>query len=91
MLITVNEIGEDRTIEDLEKDYLDKVGKLEEALNNYISAIDLKILKTESPDNWKYLNKKLAYPHEYFNCLEVYQKPVNDSKKEDFFRKSKIS
>ena len=30
---------------------------------------DLKILKKESPASWKLLNKKLAYPYEYFNKL----------------------
>ena len=46
---------------------------------------DLKILKTGFPDKWKYLTKKLAYPYEFFNCIEDYQKPVDNLKKEDFF------
>ena len=46
---------------------------------------DLKILKTEFPDKWKYLTRKLAYPHEYFNCIEVYQKPLDNLEKEFFF------
>ena len=50
---------------------------------------DLKILKTGFPDKWKYLTKKLAYPYEFFNCIEDYQKPVNDLKKEHFFSKLK--
>ena len=29
---------------------------------NYMRENDLKILKTEFPDKWKYLTKKLAYP-----------------------------
>ena len=45
---------------------------------------DLKILKTEFPDKWKYLTKKLAYPYEFFNCIEDFQKPVDNLKKEDF-------
>ena len=45
---------------------------------------DLKIIKTGLPDKWKYLTKKLAYPYEFFNCIEDYQKPVNDLKKKDF-------
>ena len=48
---------------------------------------DLKILKTGFPDKWKYLTKKLAYPHECFNSIDDYQKPVNNLKKEDFFSK----
>ena len=50
---------------------------------------DLKILKTGFPDKWKGLTKKLAYPYEFFNCIEDYQKPVNNLKKEDFFSKLK--
>ena len=50
---------------------------------------DLKILKTGIPDKWKYLTKKLAYPYEYFNSIDDYQKPVNNLKKEYFFSKLK--
>ena len=50
---------------------------------------DLKILKTGFPDKWKYLTKKLAYPYEFFNCIEDYQKPVDNLKKEYFFSKLK--
>ena len=50
---------------------------------------DLKILKTEFPDKWKYLIKNLAYPYEYVNSIDDYQKPVNSLKKEDFFSKLK--
>ena len=50
---------------------------------------DLKILKTGFPDNWIYLTKKLAYPYEYYNSIEEYQKPVDKSKKENFFSKLK--
>ena len=37
--------------------------------------------------NGNILLKKLAYPFEFFNCIEVYQKPVDKLKKEDFFSK----
>ena len=50
---------------------------------------DSKILKKEFPDKWQYLNKKLAYPYQYFNSIDDYQKPVDDLKKEDFLRKLK--
>ena len=50
---------------------------------------DLKILKTGFPDKWKHLTKKLAYPYEYFNSVEDYQKPVDNLKKEHFFSKLK--
>ena len=47
-------------------------------------------MKKEFSDNREYLNKKLAYPYENFNCIDEYsQKPVNDLKKEGFFSKIK--
>ena len=50
---------------------------------------EFKILKKEFPDKWQYLNKKLAYPYEYFNSIADYQKLVDNLKKEDFFSKLK--
>ena len=50
---------------------------------------DLKILKTRFPDKRRYLTKKLAYPYEYFNSIDHYQKPVDNSKKEDSFSELK--
>ena len=47
------------------------------------------ILKKEFPDKWQHLNKKIAYPYEYFNIIDDYKKPVNNLKKEDFFNKLK--
>ena len=35
---------------------------------------DFKTLKKEFPDKWQYLNKKLAYPYEYFNNIDDFQK-----------------
>ena len=52
------------SIKDLKKDYPVEIGKLEEAIFNYMGENDLKILKTGFPDKWKYLTKKLAYPYE---------------------------
>ena len=83
MLITEDKYKND-SIKDLKKDYPDEIKKLEEALPDYMEETDLKILKTGFPDKWKYLTKKLAYPHEFFNCIEDYQKPVDNLKKEDF-------
>ena len=80
---------DDRTIKNLKKYYPEEIENLEEALLNYIGENDLKILKTGFPDIWKYLTKKLAYPYEYFNNIDDYQKPVNNLKKEDFFSKLK--
>ena len=39
---------------------------------------DHKNLKTGFPDKWKLLTKKLAYPYEYFNSINDYQKPVDN-------------
>ena len=90
ILNIVNEIvEEDKTIKDLKKDYADKIKNLEEALLNYMGENDFKNLKTGFLDKWKYLTNKLAYPYEFFNSVEDYQKSVNDLKKEDFFSKLK--
>ena len=90
ILNIVTDIGEhNRTIKVLKKDYPDKIIELEEALLNYIGENDPKILKTGFPDKWKYLTKKLAYPYEYFNSIEHYQKHVDNLKKEHFFCKLK--
>ena len=46
-------------------------------------------MKKEFPDKWQYLNKKLAYPYQYFNSIDDYKKPVDKLEKEDFFSKLK--
>ena len=59
ILVIVIEIEkEDRTIKDLIKDYLEEIEKLEEALIKYMGENDPKFLKTEFPDEWKFLTKK---------------------------------
>ena len=74
-----NETGdEDRTNEELKNDYLNKIEKLNEALLNYMGENDFKILKTGFPDKWEYSTEKLAYPYEFFNCIENYQKSVDN-------------
>ena len=50
---------------------------------------DFKILKKEFLDKWQYLNKKLAYPYEYFNSIDDYKKPVHNLENKDFFSKLK--
>ena len=90
ILNIINKIVEDdKTIEDLKKDYPNEIKNLGEALLNYMGENDFKILKTGFPNKWKYLIKKLAYPYEYFNSIDDYQKPVDNLKKEDFFSKLK--
>ena len=89
ILDIVNKIVEDKTIRDLKKDYPKEIKKLEEVLLKYMGENDLEILKTGFPDKWKYLSKKLAYPYEYFNSIEDYQRSVDNLKKEHFFSKLK--
>ena len=93
ILNTVNEIKslikqdkyKNDSIKDLMKYYPEKIKNLEEVSLSYMGGNDLKLLKTEFHDKWKYSTKKLAYPYEFFNCIEDYQMPVNNIKKEDFF------
>ncbi len=80
---------DDRTIGKLKEYYPEEIEKLEKVFLDYMGENDLKILKDGFPDKWKYLTKKFAYPYEYFNSSDDYQKPVNDLKKEDFFSKLK--
>ena len=72
--------------------FIDSYRFLSESLDKLVKNLDgdeFKILKKEFPDKWQYLNKKLAYPYEYFNSIEDYKKPVNNLKKEDFSSKLK--
>ena len=74
ILNIVNEIKEqDKNIKDLKKDYPGKIKNLKEALLNYIGKNDLKILKTQFPDKWKYLTKKLAYSYVYLNSIDDFK------------------
>ena len=83
-------VEDDRVIEDLKKDYPEEIKNLEEALLDYMGENDLKVLKTQFPDEWKFLTKKLAHPYEYFNSIDDFRKkPVDNLKKEDFFSKLK--
>ena len=78
-------VEEDKTFKDLKKDYPKEIKNLEETLLDYMGENDLKILKTGFPDKWKYLTKKLAYLYKFLNCIEDYQKPIDNLKEEDFF------
>ena len=88
-LLVTEDMYKNDSIKDLKNDYLDKINELEEALLDYMGENDPKTLKTGLPDNWKHLTKKQAYPYEFFNSIEDYQKPVDNLKKEDFFSKLK--
>ena len=90
ILDIVNKIVEDdKTIKDLKKDYPEEIKNFEESLLNYKGENDLKILRTGFPDKWKYLTKKLAYPYEYFNSIDDYEKTVDNLRKEYFLSKLK--
>ena len=72
--------------------FIDSYRFLSSGLDSLVKNLDeddFKILKKEFPDKWRYLNKKLAYPYEYFNSIDDYKKPVHNLKKEDFFSKLK--
>ena len=47
------------------------------------------ILKKKFPDKRPYLNKKLAYPYDFFKKIDDYKKPVDNLKEEAFFSKLK--
>ena len=72
--------------------FIDNYRFLSDILDKLVKSLDeddFKILKKEFHDKWQYLNKKLAYPYEYFNSIDDYKKPVDNLKKEDFFSKLK--
>ena len=72
--------------------FIDSYRFLSESLDKLVKKLDeddLKILRKEFPDKWQNLINKLAYPYQYFNSIDDYQKPVDNLKKEDFFSKLK--
>ena len=72
--------------------FIDSYHFLSESLDKLVKNLDeddFKILKKEFLDKWQYLNKKLAYPYEYFNSIDDYKKPVDNLKRENFFSKLK--
>ena len=72
--------------------FIDSYRFLSSGLDSLVKNLDeddFKILKKEFPDKWQYLNKKLAYPYEYFNSIDDYKKPVHNLENKDFFSKLK--
>ena len=72
--------------------FIDSNRFLLESLDKLVKNLDeddFKILKEEFPDKWQYLNKKLAYPYEYFSSIDDYKKPVDKLENNDFFSKLK--
>ena len=72
--------------------FIDSYRFLSSGLDSLVKNLDeddFKILKKEFPDKWQYLNKKLAYPYEYFNGIDDYKKSVHNLENKDFFSKLK--
>ena len=72
--------------------FIDSYRFLSSGLDSLVKSLDnddFIILKKEFPDKWQYLNKKLAYPYEYFNSIDDYKKPVHNLENKDFFSKLK--
>ena len=72
--------------------FFDSSRFLSSSLDNSVKNLDVddfKVLKKEFQDKWRYINKKIAYPYQYFNSIDDYKKPVDNLKKEDFFSKLK--
>ena len=56
----IDKTKRNQSISTLKKKYPNKINELEEAFLDYIGENDLKILKTEFPDKWRYLTKKIS-------------------------------
>ena len=72
--------------------FIDSFRFLSSVLDSLVKTLnedDCKILKKEFPNNWQLLNKKLAYPYEYFKNLEGYDKKICNLTKQDYFIKIK--
>ena len=72
--------------------FIDSYRFLSESLDKLVKNLDeddFKILKKAFPDKWQNINKKLAYPYEYFNSFDDYKKPVDNLKRENCFSKLK--
>ena len=57
--------------------FIDSYRFSSESLDKLVKNLDeddFKILKNEFPEKWQYLNKKLAYPYQYFNSIDDYKK-----------------
>ena len=72
--------------------FIDSYRFLSDSLDKLVKNLDeddFEILKKEFRAKSQYLNKKLAYPYEYFNNIDNYSKPVDNLQKEDLFSKLK--
>ena len=63
---------------------------MQSSLDGLVKTVDeLTILKKEFPSNPDLLNKKLAYPYEYFKSLDEDDLPITNLVKDDYFSKLK--
>ena len=70
--------------------FIDSYKFLSSSLDKLVENLDeddFLILRKDFPDNCDILKKKIAYPYEYFNKIQDYQKPDAYLKKADFFSK----
>ena len=64
--------------------FIDSNRILSERLDKLVKNLDeddFNFLKKEFPDKWHKLHKKIAYPYQFFNNIDDYQKTVNNLKK----------
>ena len=67
--------------------FVDSYRFMQESLDNLVETLneeDFNILKVEFGDNWQLLNKKLAYPYQYFNNIDDYNKDISNLTKKDY-------
>ena len=69
--------------------FIDSYRFLQSSLDSLVKSLqaDLVLLNKEFPENVDLLNKKLAYPYEYFNSFEDYDVPFDSLSKESYYSK----
>ena len=69
---------------------LDSLKFLLESLDGCASSFkdeDYVILKEQFQENYHLFTKKLAYPYDYFETIEDYEKDINFSTEKDYYSK----
>ena len=70
--------------------FIDSCRFLQSSLDSLVKSLhedDLQLLKKEFPENVDLLNKKLAYPYEYFNSFEDYEVSFDSLSRESYHSK----
>ena len=68
--------------------FIDSYRFLQSSLDSLVKSLqenDLVLLKKEFPEDIDLLNKKLAYPYEYFKSFEDYEVPFDSLDKKDYY------